>query len=75
MNHIVNSSNITVVQSVSYVEDMSINDLFVSYIIQLLPVLVTYIQYSLQTSFFVVTLVCYYLFISVHFPATLEQQE
>ena len=30
MNHIVNSSNITVVQSVSYVEDMSINDLFVS---------------------------------------------
>ena len=30
MNHIVNSSNITVVQFVSYVEDMSINDLFVS---------------------------------------------
>ena len=30
MNHIVNSSNITVVQSVSYVEDMSINGLFVS---------------------------------------------
>ena len=30
MNHIVNSSNITVVQSVSYVEDMNINDLFVS---------------------------------------------
>ena len=33
MNHVVNSSNITVVQSVSYTEDMSSNDLFVSYII------------------------------------------
>ena len=33
MNRIVNSSNITVVQSVSYVEDMSINDIFVSYIL------------------------------------------
>ena len=33
MNHVVNSSNITVVQSVSYTEDMSSNDLFVSYIL------------------------------------------
>ena len=38
MNRVVNSSNITVVQSVSYVEDMSINDLFVSYIIKILVI-------------------------------------
>ena len=38
MNHVVNSSNITVVQSVSYTEDMSSNDLFVSYIIKVLVI-------------------------------------